>query len=261
MRQVIIGNAGIATGDLNIVNAGLGYTPGSGGATFNGVTLETVTGNGSGATADITIADGVAVAATISATGNGYVAGDVVSIPNIGSLEVGRNARFSIVGIANTNQILLDNVQGDFLTGVANTMRYVSSAGITTNLNWELGGNVAVDSITTVSDGLHIKVNHKNHGMYTEEDFVTISDVASDVRPSKLSVTYTSDSTGAIQVSDGSQFTTFEGVGATTNPGYALIENEIIEYTSANGNDLEGNIVREPIHLHMQQVLQFISMS
>ena len=240
-----IGNAGIATGDLNIVNAGLGYTPGSGGATFNGVTLETVTGNGSGATADITIADGVAVAATISATGNGYVAGDVVSIPNIGSLEVGRNARFSIVGIANTNQILLDNVQGDFLTGVANTMRYVSSAGITTNLNWELGGNVAVDSITTVSDGLHIKVNHKNHGMYTEEDFVTISDVASDVRPSKLSVTYTSDSTGSIQVSDGSQFSTFEGVGVgTTNPGYALIGNEIIEYTSVNGNDLEGNIVR-----------------
>ena len=78
--------------------------------------MQTVTENGSGATADITIADGVAVAATISATGNGYVAGDVVSIPNIGSLEVGRNARFSIVGIANTNQILLDNVQGDFLT-------------------------------------------------------------------------------------------------------------------------------------------------
>ena len=112
-------------------------------------------------------------------------------------------------------------------------------------LTGNLVENVAVDSITTVSDGLHIKVNHKNHGMYTEEDFVTISDVASDVRPSKLSVTYTSDSTGSIQVSDGSQFTTFEGVGVgTTNPGYALIGNEIIEYTSVNGNDLEGNIVR-----------------
>ena len=30
-----IGNAGIATGDLNIVNAGLGYTPGPGELTFN----------------------------------------------------------------------------------------------------------------------------------------------------------------------------------------------------------------------------------
>ena len=246
-----VSNAGIATGDLNIINAGIGYTPTSGQVTFGGVSLETVTGNGSGATADITIDNGVAIAATISATGNGYVAGDVLSIPNIGTLELGRNARFSIIGIANTNQLVLDNVQGEFLTGVANTMKYISSAGITTDLNWEVGigttvsHSVSVDSIITVSDGLHIKVNHKNHGMYTEKDFVTISDAISDIRPTQLSITYTADSTGAIQVGDASEFSTFEGVGVgTTNPGYVLIGNEIIEYTSINGNDIEGNIVR-----------------
>jgi hypothetical protein len=240
-----VGNAGIATGNLNIINAGIGYTPGSGQFIFGGVVLDTISGKGSGATADVTVKDGVAIAATISATGNGYVAGDVLSIPNIGSLEVGRNARFSIVSIANTNQLIVDNIQGDFLTGVANTMRYVSSVGITTNLNWELGGNVSVDTITTVSDGLHIKVNHKNHGMYSEEDYVKISDVASDIRPSKLSINYSSDSTGAIQISDANEFSTFEGVGVgTTNPGYIKIGNEIIEYTSVNGNDIQGNIVR-----------------
>ena len=240
-----VANAGIATGDMNIVNAGIGYTPSSGGYTFSGVALNTVTGNGSGATANITIANGVAIAATIASSGNGYKAGDVLEISSIGVANVGRNARLSVVSIANTNQIILDNVQGNFLTGVANTMRYTDSAGISTDLNWQYGGNIAISDITTVSDGLHIKVNHKNHGMYTGEDYVQISNVLSDIRPTKLSVAYSSDSTSTISVDDASQFSTFEGVGVgTTNPGYLKVGNEIIRYTSVNGNDIEGNIIR-----------------
>ena len=51
----LVGTAGSAVGNLSISNVGLGYTPADGGQTFSGVNLVTLTGNGRGATADITI--------------------------------------------------------------------------------------------------------------------------------------------------------------------------------------------------------------
>ena len=240
-----VANAGFATGDLNIINAGIGYTPASGLLAYYGVNLNTVTGHGSGATANVLVNNGVAIAATVATAGNGYSAGDVVEIGSIGVLDVGRNARFTIASIGNTNQIIVDNVQGEFLTGVANTMRYISSVGITTNLDWANGGNVAVASVETETDGLHIKVNHRNHGMYSGEDLVTLSNAVSDIKPTKLSVTYSADSTGAIQVENASEFASFEGVGVgTTNPGYIKIGDEIISYTAVNGTDIEGIVTR-----------------
>ena len=58
----LVGTAGSATGNLDITNAGLGYTPASGSFTFTGVNLVTLTGNGRGATADITVSNGSIVA-------------------------------------------------------------------------------------------------------------------------------------------------------------------------------------------------------
>ena len=72
----LAGVAGTAQGELNIINAGIGYTPLSGNFQFSGVLLDTVTGNGRGATANIDITDGVAIAATISGVGTGYQVGD-----------------------------------------------------------------------------------------------------------------------------------------------------------------------------------------
>ena len=42
-------------------------------------------------------------------------------------------------------------------------------------------------------------------------------------------------------MSAGAAFTSFENVGVgATNPGYIKIENEIIKYTSIDGNTLSG---------------------
>ncbi len=244
-RGNYVGSAGSALGSLSISNAGIGYTPSSGGFTFNNVSLQTITGSGFGALANITINNGVAIAATISIGGTGYQAGDVLGITTIGNTPVGRDARFTIVSIGNTNQIIIDNVQGDFEVGSAKTLRYINSSGITTNLNESLGGNILANQIITESDGLHIRVNHRNHGMYADNNLVTISGVESDIKPTKLSLGYAADSTGQISVDDASDFTIFEGVGVgTTNPGYLLIGNEVIEYTSVSGNNIGGNIVR-----------------
>jgi hypothetical protein len=240
-----VGAAGSAFGTLTLINSGIGYTPSSGGLSINNINLVTVTGNGKNATANVTVSNGVAIGATITNGGVGYQVGDVVGISTFGSIAVGRNARFSIVSIASTNQLILDNVQGDFVVGSAKTVQYINSSGITTTLNASKGGGVFIDSIETISDGLHIKVNHQNHGMYSSENYVNISNAQSDINPTKLSTTYNTNSTGAISVDNATDFRTFENVGVgTTNPGYLLIGDEIIEYTSVSGNLIGGNISR-----------------
>jgi hypothetical protein len=237
-----VGNAGIATGALNIINAGIGYTPSSGIATFTGINLQTITGKGTGAVGSITINNGVATGATVTSGGSGYQIGDVLGISSIGAVNVGTNARLSLSNISNLNQIIVDNVQGDFTTGVGKTIQYEGVGVGTTGLN---GTGVEVLEIITETDGLHIKIDHKNHGMYSNNNLVIISNAQSDVKPTKLSIQYAADSTGSISVDNSSSFSTFENVGVgTTNAGYLLIGDEVISYTSASGGVISGTIVR-----------------
>ena len=246
-----VGSAASAVGNLTISNAGLGYTPADGSFTFSGVNLVTITGNGRGATADISIKDGsiVASGATIASGGSGYQVGDVLGITTIGIATIGRNARLTIAGIGITNELVFNNVQGEFVVGAAKTLMYTNSSGISTELNYGLpggvGGDVQITSINVDSEGTHFKVNHQNHGMYFTENSVAISGVLPDVKPTKLTAEYSSGSTSAIAVGSGTTFSTFENVGVgTTNVGYLLIGEEIIEYTNVSGNNVGGDIVR-----------------
>ena len=247
-----VGSAASAVGNLSISNAGLGYTPADGSQTFTGVNLITLTGNGKGATADITIVNGsiVASGATVANNGgSGYQVGDVLGITTIGIATVGTNARLTIAGIGITNELIFNNVQGEFIVGAAKTIMYTNSAGITTELNYGLpagvGGDVQISAINIDTDGTHFIVNHQNHGMYFADNSVNISGVLPDVRPTKLAAEYNSALTSAIVVDSGSAFSTFENVGVgTTNPGYILIGDEVIEYTNVSGNSIGGTIVR-----------------
>jgi hypothetical protein len=237
-----VGAAGSAIGTLNIINAGIGYTPSSGIATFTGINLQTITGKGTGAVGSITINNGVATGATVTSGGSGYQIGDVLGISSIGAVNVGTNARLSLSNISNLNQIIVDNVQGDFTTGVGKTIQYEGVGVGTTGLN---GTGVLVNEIITETDGLHIKIDHKNHGMYSNNNLVIISNAQSDVKPTKLNIQYAADSTGSISVDNSSSFSTFENVGVgTTNVGYLLIGDEVISYTSASGGVISGTIVR-----------------
>ena len=122
------------------------------------------------------------------------------------------------------------------------TIRYDRVGVGTTNLN---GTGVLVNEIITETDGLHIKIDHKNHGMYSNNNLVIISNAQSDVKPTKLSIQYAADSTGSISVDNSSSFSTFENVGVgTTNAGYLLIGDEVISYTSASGGVIGGTIIR-----------------
>jgi hypothetical protein len=239
-RGNYIGAAGSATGTLGLINAGIGYTPSSGSFTFNNVSLTSVTGTGRNATANITVTDGkvVSLGATISNGGTGYLVGDVLTASQIGSSSLGRNLRLSVSNISGINELILDNVEGEFITGSGNVIRYISNSGITT-LNSTVGGNVTILSggIQTESDGLHIKVSHKNHGMHSSTNSAKITGAISDISPTTTKVGYGLSSTSNLAIEDESGFYTFEGVGvAITNPGYALIGNEIISYTGINSS-------------------------
>ena len=70
---------------------------------------------------------------------------------------------------------------------------------------------------------------------------VSISNVKPDMRPTTLSADIEATSTGNIGLANTSKFETFENVGVgTTNPGYAVIGNELISYTGITGNALSG---------------------
>ena len=242
----LVGVAAKAT-TISVSNPGIGYTPSTGSRTFNSVNLVTLTGNGRGAVADVFVNAGAIGVATITNGGSGYQVGDVVGISTIGIATVGRNSRLTITGIGMTSELIFENVQGEFLTGIGNTLMYVNSAGVTTQFNFKdaVGVGNTIQSIITDNDGLHIKVNHKNHGMYFSDNRVAISDVQSDVKPTKLSAEFTLGSTGEISVNDGTNFGTFENVGVgTTNVGFLKIGNEIIEYTNVTGNVIGGTITR-----------------
>ena len=108
-----VGSAGTAHGDLQILNAGIGYTPSSGSATFSNVTLTNVTSNGRNAVGVLTVSSGVVAQASITDGGTGYSVGDVLTA-TVGLNSVGRNVRLSVQQIAGINELLLDEVQGEF---------------------------------------------------------------------------------------------------------------------------------------------------
>jgi hypothetical protein len=238
-----VGAGGSAFNNLQIINPGIGYTPSLGSFTYNNIKISSVTGNGKNGRVNITIQNGVAVAATIFNGGSGYLIGDIVTIlpEEIGLDGLGQNIILSISEISGINELVLDNVQGNFEVSNIKELEYINSSENVIKLN---SGGVYIENIDLVnpySDGLHIKVNHKNHGMHSTVNRVSISGVESDLPTSKLVTDYLLNSTSDISLSSTTGFAIFEGISVSpTNPGYIIIDNEILSYTGINNNFLTG---------------------
>ena len=244
----LVGAGGSIIGGLTISNPGIGYTPNSSSYTFNEVTLVTSTGTGRNAQANITVENGKATSATISGDGgSGYRIGDVLTVGTIGQSSSGQNMKLTVTGIGHTNELIFDNVQGEFVVGSGKSLSYQSSAvGVgTTTLNYDFGGDVNINSIVVESDGLHFNVNHQNHGMYSTDNRVELFDVESDIPPTRLITEYSVSSTSSLAVEDNSNFKTFENADvSSTNSGFLKIGEEIIEYKETSGSSVIGNITR-----------------
>jgi hypothetical protein len=112
-----------------------------------------------------------------------------------------------------------------FYNGKVNTITQESNL----QNNPIVGLSTAADS--PVNDGRHILVFHPNHGLYAPGSKVEILGVQSDLLPVKLTVSYGITETGSISVGNTSTFATYNGsIVAAGNPGYAIVNDEIIRY-------------------------------
>jgi len=234
----VIGAIGISS-TLTLTSPGTGFT--SNYTVYSNVNLLPITGRGSGGKVNIAVSGGVAIAATVSVGGTGYSYGDTLTVDYSQTGGFGKNLLLSIpnnVGIISSfNTLLLDNVQGNVVVDSSSNLIFVGSGG--TSLL--AGANVSYSEVVT--DGLHFKVKHSNHGMYATNNFVTLSSIQSDQRPQTINSSYTSTSTSDIVLSSVGIFTSFENVPVSnTNPGYILIGDEIIRYTgvTTSTNVLSG---------------------
>jgi hypothetical protein len=234
----LIGIAGSIKSDIGlgvtVSNAGFGYTAG----TFSNISLETETGSGIGAVAIIGVTAAGISTVTITDGGFGYQVGDSLLIPETGmGQNVGFGGKLTVVSIASNNTFIIDNVQGQFSAGIT-TLSYIAGTGTTT----VTGVGVTINTISPDSyyDGLHMKILHTNHGMHSSENYVRISSfrpIQSEIN-STLSQSITAVQT-VIPVTSSIGFETFEGVTvSTSNPGYVIIGNEVISYTTPTGTTL-----------------------
>ena len=232
----LVGYAGSAFGTLNIVSSGVGYTGSN--FTYTGVALTSITGSGVNATANITINNGgvVAAGATILVGGSGYVVGDILEPISIGSQNLGLGMRLSVSEISGRNELIIDNVQGEFSTISSDKVKFVNNSGVTTDFSTD-GTEFSIANLNTLTNGEHIKVFHRNHGMHSSSNIVTIRDISSDVDAVSLTSQYPSASgtSNEIVVSDASEFATFENITVSAAyKGYLRILEEILSYEGVN---------------------------
>ena len=237
----VLGAIGIGS-NLTITNAGSGFASTS--VVYSNVPLISEFGRGTGATVNLTVSNQVATAATVAIGGTGYSSGDVLTVSSTNTGGFGKDLRLTIpnnVGVISAfNTLVLDNIQGIPKVDTSSAIVYVGAGG-TNTVN---GGSVKY--LQNVADGLHFRVRHSNHGMYSNLDQVVLSGVEPDVRPEKITATIDSSSTDDITVTNVGIFTSFENVSVNnSNPGYAKIGQEIIRYTGVTtSNSSLNNITR-----------------
>lgn len=225
---------GCSVSSIGITTGGLNYVSDSDVSTYN------IIGNGSGLTLNISATSGIVTTATIVNPGNGYAVGDVVGIVTSSvSSNSGRDAKVTITGNnGGIDTLYLSNVQGSSFTanGSATLVYYDQSNNAVSMASTFIRSSTPMGSIF---GGNYVSVNHFNHGMYSKNNKVKISGVLTNVKPTTLSQAVTASSS-SISIASTSNFSTFEGKPVSnTNPGYILIENEIIKYESITSTSLE----------------------
>ena len=151
---------------------GIGYSDG----TYSNVNFFSLSGEGSGATGSVTIADGVLSSVSLANTGTGYIVGESLGITTA-DVTKGTGAQISISEINGVDTLYLTNVKGEHLT-VDDPLVYYDDSGIAQTLN--TGVTTAVRT-SIVSDELFsgnvIEVLHPNHALKDIRNKVDIYNV------------------------------------------------------------------------------------
>ena len=231
-----------AANTISVTNGGLGYEDG----TYNNVSFVTVTGQGSGAVGVVTVASGTVASGKVTVkgtqTGSGYQVGDTITAA-LGTKGLGNDLLFTVGVTTGINALVLTNVTGQDFDTTNFIQSYDASLGYGVTISPIVPASVTINN--DEYDGTHFKVTHPNHGLHSANNKTSISGVTGDSVPTKLTVGYAVSSTGPVSVASSLGFSWFEGAQVSgSNPGYALIGDELISYTNVGTNQLTGTISR-----------------
>ena len=168
-------------------------------------------------------------------TGSGYQVGDTLTAA-LGVKGLGNDLLITVGVTTAANALVLTNNTGTFdttntLISDGTTLPNIVPATVTTN--------------TDQYDGLHFRVSHPNHGNHAANNTVKLFGIKGDSIPTKTTVAYGRSDTTVVSVASSIGFNFFEGEQVTaSNPGFALIGEEILQYTSVGVNQLSGTILR-----------------
>jgi hypothetical protein len=241
--SAIVVGSGSSVTNVEITNSGENYPK----SVTETVDTYNILGKGRNLKLNITTnSSGTVISVGQSSTnaGNGYQVGDVVGIVTSStSSTTGNGSRITISATNGLDTIYLTNVQGEFgIQGsghefaVGAGISYYSDSGsvVSTSAN-------IIDSISDggLNSGNYIKVNHFNHGMYSDTNKVLIKNIQSSEVSTILNSTLSFNNTGTISVANTSVFVNFEGIPVSgTNLGYVKVGDEIISYSAVGSGSL-----------------------
>ena len=222
---------------VGIQTNGEGYgTPSS-----SSVSTYAITGQGAGLKLGVTVGTGNSgiTALTIQDDGQGYKVGDIVGIVTAEMSGAGSGVRIGINSLSGIDTLYLTNIQAEEFTNAA-SVNYFHDLGTVIDSGLDV---TRYDETGSIYTGEYARVSYFNHGMYGTGNKVAISGAAPDTLPTVTSTTINS-TTSSIAIGDSTGFDVFEGVlVSAANTAYAIINNEVISYTSVGINTLSG-IVR-----------------
>lgn len=224
----------LGTSSGEIANPGIGY---SASAEPDLVSLYTLTGKGSGATAKVTTnASGEVTEIDVLTRGEGYAIGDLLGITTA-HVQKGNGAIFAVNNIGVTSTLYLNNVQGEHFPVGVRLQRFTTDYDLTTKTSGSANFVVEASSIIDEKyDGNVMKILQYNHAHHGANNDVEIVDVEPDREKVKITANLGKNGT-VVSVADTTPFATYEGI--STSGGYAKISNEIVEYsgiTNTSGN-------------------------
>ena len=235
-----LAHLGTAANTLSITNAGLGYED----ATYSTVNFTSVTGKGSGAVGVVTVSSGAITGATVKGvqTGKGYKVGDTITAA-LGTKGLGKDLVLTVGVTTGTNALVLTGCSETNFDTTNLIQYYNSTLGYGVTL-----ANITPNAVTVNADqydGKHFKVTHSNHGHHAANNTVSLTNITGDSVPTKLTVGYGISATSTVSIASSTGFSWFEGAQVSaSNPGYALVGDEVIKYTSVGTNSLTGTITR-----------------
>lgn len=229
-----IEDTGAAVTGLAVVEGGVNYIDG----TYD---TRNISGKGSGLTIDIVTTNGAITSVTAVNQGSGYKVGDVVTLINV---PAGQSAQIRVSSVnADINKLFLTNVQADTFEDSGSELVFIGTGGARNVIN---GVNI-IDStpLGGIFEGNYVKVDHFEHGMYAANNKVQIFDAIGDLPSTLLTQPINSDNEATISLGSTEGLSVFEGIPVgNDNPGYIIVEGEIISYTSVNPDDTISGITR-----------------